>query len=93
MLALAQVLRTTPSPAARWVVPAGVLVGLLGSTAGVALLWAGATPATINGLLRPTAMAMTLVVIALGLSFVRGRRPRRHTVETPTGRATPSTPG
>lgn len=93
MLALAVVLRRDPGTSGRWAAPACAVVGALGTATGLALLLGGATPTTINGLLRPTAMAMTLVVVALGVGLVRGARPLRNAVGTQDGHAASSTTG
>jgi len=72
MLGLAAVLRRDRDLAGRWAAPACTAVGVAGILTGLALLSQGATTTTINVLLRPTAMAMTLVVVALGVGLVRG---------------------
>ncbi len=53
---------------------AATLVGVLGTTTGAALAFAGATPTTINLLLRPMAVIATVTCVALSVSLLRGQR-------------------
>lgn len=69
MFAIAWTVRVTL--ASRWIASMAAVVGALGSTTGVALLLNGATPATINVLLRPTAVAFTVTVLLLGIRLWR----------------------
>lgn len=91
LLSMAATLRHDPLGTHRWVVAACSLAGVLGTVSGAALLWGGATTTTINGLLRPTAMLTTLVVVGLGVALVRSAPASRNALGTSAGDAATST--
>lgn len=59
--------------AAFWSGAAAVAIGAAGTATGLLLLVQGATPATINLLLRPVGLASTVFFAALGFTLWRGR--------------------
>lgn len=70
LLATGAVVRAT-RPVAVWLGWAATGVGAAGTVTGALLLLAGPTPAAINGMLRPTAGAATLLFVALGVALGR----------------------